>query len=225
MRLRKRAAAHGLDSFEPHEILELLLFQSIRRSNTNETAHRLLDVAGSLRALLREVPEKLTRVRGVGKASARLISSVIPSFSREMTDALRNGKPFSRWSLLAAADFRLNIAGETAGVLLLSENGALLDWNAARDAESLFSLVSAARQRIRTSGNLPGCTPGSGEEPSPAAYAVVLREDAADVLSGTDGDSPVSGSDGKPDRTRLRPLFPDAAGVAVICSDRRMEEW
>ena len=221
MRLRKRAAAHGLDSFEPHEILELLLFQSIRRSNTNETAHRLLDVAGSLRALLREVPEKLTRVRGVGKASARLISSVIPSFSREMTDALRNGKPFSRWSLLAAADFRLNIAGETAGVLLLSENGALLDWNAARDAESLFSLVSAARQRIRTSGNLPG----SGEEPSPAAYAVVLREDAADALPGTDGDSPVSGSNGKPDRTRLRPLFPDASGVYVICSDRSMEEW
>ena len=42
----------GIESFQPHEVLEMLLFYSYRQRNTNEIAHRLFGqirfLAGSL---------------------------------------------------------------------------------------------------------------------------------------------------------------------------------
>ena len=35
-RLRKRFIENGLNSFQPHEIVEFILFYSIPRANTNE---------------------------------------------------------------------------------------------------------------------------------------------------------------------------------------------
>lgn len=47
-RLKNRFLEEGLDSFEPHQVLELLLFFSIPRRDTNEIAHKLLKKFGSL---------------------------------------------------------------------------------------------------------------------------------------------------------------------------------
>ena len=43
-RLRKRFQDESLDSFEDHQVLELLLFQVIPRGDTNPIAHRLCQV-------------------------------------------------------------------------------------------------------------------------------------------------------------------------------------
>ena len=42
-RLKRRFLEEGMEQFEPHNVLELLLFYSIPRQDTNETAHRLID--------------------------------------------------------------------------------------------------------------------------------------------------------------------------------------
>jgi len=47
-RLKNRFLEEGLDGFEDHQILELLLFFSIPRKDTNESAHTLLEKYGSL---------------------------------------------------------------------------------------------------------------------------------------------------------------------------------
>ena len=47
-RLRKRYAQHGLDNFDDVNALELLLFYTIPRRDTNEIAHALLERFGSL---------------------------------------------------------------------------------------------------------------------------------------------------------------------------------
>ena len=47
-RLRARFEETGLAGFQPHEILEMLLFYAIPRRDTNELAHRLMDTFGSL---------------------------------------------------------------------------------------------------------------------------------------------------------------------------------
>ena len=47
-RLRKRFVDEGLDHFNDHQILELLLFYSIARRDTNGIAHRLMNHCGSL---------------------------------------------------------------------------------------------------------------------------------------------------------------------------------
>ena len=73
-RLRALFRSAGLDSLQPHNVLELLLFYSIPRRDTNEIAHRLLDHFGTLVNVLDAAPEELCRVEGVGEASATLIS-------------------------------------------------------------------------------------------------------------------------------------------------------
>ena len=42
-RMKERFLREGIEHFEPHNVLELLLFYSIPQKDTNETAHKLID--------------------------------------------------------------------------------------------------------------------------------------------------------------------------------------
>lgn len=46
-RLKKRFLKEDLDGFEPHEVLELILFYAIPRRDTNDLAHRLIQYFGT----------------------------------------------------------------------------------------------------------------------------------------------------------------------------------
>lgn len=80
-RLKNRFLKSGLDSFEPHNILELLLFFSIPRRDTNDTAHLLLERFGSLSGVFDAPFSELVKVKGISAASATLIK-LIPALSR-----------------------------------------------------------------------------------------------------------------------------------------------
>ena len=84
-RLRQRYINDGLDSFEDHQILELILFYSVARKDTNELAHRLLDKFGSLARVLDAKPEELEQVEGIGSNSAVLLS-MMPGMGAKMGD-------------------------------------------------------------------------------------------------------------------------------------------
>ena len=75
-RMKKRFLRHGLDSFDDHQALELLLFYAVPRQDTNELAHRLLDAFGSLDRVFDALPEELMNVPGVGENTAALIRLV-----------------------------------------------------------------------------------------------------------------------------------------------------
>ena len=47
-RLKERFLKDGLDGFEPHNVLELLLFFAVPQRDTNEIAHQLINHFGSL---------------------------------------------------------------------------------------------------------------------------------------------------------------------------------
>ena len=47
-RVKSRFIAEGLDHFEDHEVLELLLFYCIPMKDTNELAHKMIREFGSL---------------------------------------------------------------------------------------------------------------------------------------------------------------------------------
>lgn len=90
-RLRKRFLREGLEQFESHNVLELLLFYSIPRQDTNETAHRLIDTFGSLSAVFDASVEDLVKVEGVGLNTAALIK-LIPAVNRRyLEDRVRRG--------------------------------------------------------------------------------------------------------------------------------------
>ena len=72
-RVRKRFTDEGLESFSDHEILELLLFYSVPRRDTNETAHRLISRFGSLSSVFDAGIGELTDVEGISLNTAVLI--------------------------------------------------------------------------------------------------------------------------------------------------------
>ena len=72
-RVRNRFRAEGLDSFEEHQILEMLLFYGIPRIDTNEIAHRLIAKFGSFRGVMDAEYEELLEVEGIGEQAATLI--------------------------------------------------------------------------------------------------------------------------------------------------------
>ena len=67
-----RFLKEGIESFEPHNILELVLFGGITRKNTNEIAHRLIDTFGFCGTFDADY-EELLKVEGVGPAAAAQI--------------------------------------------------------------------------------------------------------------------------------------------------------
>ena len=80
-RLIRRSLEQGLDGFEPHQVLELLLFYAIPRQDTNVLAHRLTVVFGSLKGVFDAPYEQLLEVSGVGENTAALLK-LIPQLTR-----------------------------------------------------------------------------------------------------------------------------------------------
>ncbi len=92
-RLREEFIKNGEDSFSDHKLLELLLFNSIPRIDTNPLAHRLTANFGSLSDLFNADYEELLEVYGVGENTAVLIKLVAAIHKRcemnEHTNAVR----------------------------------------------------------------------------------------------------------------------------------------
>ena len=81
-RLKARFRTEGADRLQDHELLELLLFYAIPRSDTNEIAHKLLLRFGSLQGVLEAEIPALCTVEGVGENTATLLKSVSALYQR-----------------------------------------------------------------------------------------------------------------------------------------------
>lgn len=76
-RVKNRFINDGsFENFEYHQILEMILFYSIRQQDTNELAHRLLDEYGSFHALLDAKPQDIQKRGKVSENTAVLISMI-----------------------------------------------------------------------------------------------------------------------------------------------------
>lgn len=75
-RMRNRFLEQGLDGFDEHQVLEMLLYYSIPRIDTNELAHALIKKFGSLSRVMEAPVSQLAEVPGIGMNTATLISFV-----------------------------------------------------------------------------------------------------------------------------------------------------
>lgn len=80
-RMRRRYLKEGLDNFEAHEVLELLLFYVIPRGNVNHIGHRLINRFGSLAGVFHAKYEELMNIEGIGEHAA-LYLKLIPDVCR-----------------------------------------------------------------------------------------------------------------------------------------------
>lgn len=94
-RLTDRFLSEGLEGFEEHEILELLLFYALPRVDTNAIAHELMNTFGSLAAVLEADPKDLERVSGIGPKAAVFLA-MVPDVFRAYERSKLGKKPSLR---------------------------------------------------------------------------------------------------------------------------------
>jgi len=91
-RLRDRCLQNGISALLPHEFLEFILTQVIRRRDVNPLAHELIATFGSLQAVLEASPEQLQQVHGVGEQTALFLNALGYLPARIASDAMNAGK-------------------------------------------------------------------------------------------------------------------------------------
>lgn len=88
-RMREKYLRDGAEAFETHRLLEMLLFNSIPRNDTNPTAHKLINAGKeSGYGLLCADYDTLCSAEGVGDKSAFLVRTSIDTTLRLLTDSL-----------------------------------------------------------------------------------------------------------------------------------------
>lgn len=126
-RMRKRFLESNLPlETPPHEILEMLLFYSIPRKNTNEIAHNLMKKFGSFTGVCNAAPEELMKVDGVSKNTAVLIKLMPAAFHAHRADLANKTREFS--------------SVEDVGVYLLNRYAGIVE-----EQFSMISLDSGGR--------------------------------------------------------------------------------
>lgn len=75
-RLKERFLAEGLDNFQQHQVLELLLFYCIPRIDTNPIAHALLNRFHTLDQVLEAPASELLQVPGVGEGTVTFLKLI-----------------------------------------------------------------------------------------------------------------------------------------------------
>ena len=134
-RMRKKFRESGFDSFEPHEMLEMLLFHSYTRGNTNPIGHELIRRFGSLDGVLGATYEELCAVPGVGPRSADLILSVRRRTEDALVKQYRRCGPLNRERCTVLASwFMRRAAEEDAGLLLTDAENRFLGFRLLRGA-------------------------------------------------------------------------------------------
>lgn len=91
-RIKTRYLTEGLDAFEDHQVLEMLLFYCIPMKDTNELAHKMIGEFGSLAGLFEACPKDITKRCGVSENTA-IMASLIPSLARRYFKGKWGEKP------------------------------------------------------------------------------------------------------------------------------------
>ena len=72
-RVKNKFVNNGIDSFDDHNIIEMLLFYGIPRKDTNEIAHVLINKFGSISGIMDAEIEELCSIDGISYHVASLI--------------------------------------------------------------------------------------------------------------------------------------------------------
>ncbi|MEE0967750.1 MAG: JAB domain-containing protein [Clostridia bacterium] len=84
-RMLEKYLKSGFNAFPDHELFEILLYGVMRRVNTNELGHALIEKFGSIRGVLNASHDELIGVPGIGDKAAMNISLVAELMRRYYT--------------------------------------------------------------------------------------------------------------------------------------------
>jgi DNA repair protein RadC len=157
-RLRKRYRQTGLDHFNDHEILEILLGYTILQKDTNPIAHRLIDHFGDLRGVLSATEEDLSQIEGIGPGTAFFLS-LLPDVARRYFEQGTQGGKLRLLEMDQIKNFFLpHFVGrrtECVYAVFLSENRTVLDHCAMQ--EGALSAVSLHVPKLMKEARRTSC--------------------------------------------------------------------
>ena len=128
LRLKRSFLQNGIDTFENHQILEMLLFYGIPQMDTNPIAHRLLNKFGSLDKVFDAPLSELMKIEGIGENTATLIK-FIPSLSRKYNESkkIKKTRIFSYEQIVEIFQTKfIGVEIEQVLIMLLGSDGSLL---------------------------------------------------------------------------------------------------
>lgn len=88
-RMRSRFLETGFAGFEPHQVIEMILFYTCPRKDTNELAHRLINHFGSVAGILDADVSELTAISGITENTAvlfKIITKTLPLYYNTRTE-------------------------------------------------------------------------------------------------------------------------------------------
>jgi len=128
-RLRERLLNGGAEALADYELLEYLLFASMRQGDTKPVAKALIKHFGSLSAVLNADQGALQQVGGMGKTSAAALKSVALAARRMARGEVQNKPVLGSWQALLdylAIDMA-HLTVERVRVLYLDARNRLID--------------------------------------------------------------------------------------------------
>jgi len=127
-RVKERFLRDGLDGFEKHNVLELLLFYALPQRDTNPIAHALINRFGSVRGVLEASVEDLCTIDGISEHSATLLK-LMPAVWRYAASEVERGERFESLNKLGRklVTCYAGLTVETILLVLLDNSGRILE--------------------------------------------------------------------------------------------------
>lgn len=101
-RLRARFDEAGADALADYELLELMLFRTIRRQDTKPLAKRLIEAFGGLAGVLAAPAARIAEIDGAGPAVAHDLKLAHALFLRAQRGELSKRRVITSWSQLVS---------------------------------------------------------------------------------------------------------------------------
>lgn len=152
-RMRDKLRKHGANTFETHELLEFVLYNTINRSNTNPIAHKLIKQCDGLIGMFNTSYSRLKSIKGVGDKSALFLLALGELYKRAVNETaqavkLKNNLAINEYCI-SLFEFENR---EKVYALCLDENSYLVatiditktsaNTNAEIDLQKAFSLIA-----------------------------------------------------------------------------------
>lgn len=148
-RVKNKFLQNGFTKETPaHEILELVLFYSVPRKDTNELAHKLLNEFGSLSGVLNASPEQLMKFPGITKNSVVLFKMILETARIYNEDLASNKDTFKSIEEIGTY-ISYHFSGATEekfGVLSLSSSGKFISYDTINQGD--ISAVGVSTRKI-----------------------------------------------------------------------------
>ncbi len=151
-RVREEFEISGFNSETPaHKIVEMMLFYSIPRKDTNTTAHLLINEFGSVAELIDARPEDIMKVKGAGQSTAtflKFIRFIANYYANEKKKSVKKFFNFEEMGDFLQTKY-LGINNEAIAITSLDNAGGLLGFDIIGEGDISFVGISS-RQVIET---------------------------------------------------------------------------